>query len=111
MSDQRKERSRSIFQIAMRSLLAVLAAEMLLLVGSLAMSGVIQTINRNAKDILAKQVENRGSYLAGNMTQSWSNLDALTSKVNALVAQRLADGKLKTEDFNRPGGSAQLVKY
>lgn len=109
MSDQRKERSRSIFQIAMRSLLAVLAAEMLLLVGSLAMSGVIQTINRNAKDILAKQVENRGSYLAGNMTQSWSNLDALTSKVNALVAQRLADGKLKTEDFNRPGGSAQLV--
>lgn len=109
MSDQRKERSRSIFQIAMRSLLAVLAAEMLLLVGSLAMSGVIQTINRNAKDILAKQVENRGSYLAGNMTQSWSNLDALTSKVNTLVAQRLADGKLKTEDFNRPGGSAQLV--
>lgn len=109
MSDQRKERSRSIFQIALRSLLAVLVAEMLLLVGSLAMSGVIQTINRNAKDILAKQVENRGNYLAANMTQNWAELDELTNRVNARVAGMLASGELKNEDFDRPGGCAAVI--
>lgn len=109
MSDRRKERSRSIFQIALRSLLAVLAAEMLLLVGSLAMSGVIQTINQNAKDILAKQVENRGSYLAGNMTQSWADLSEMTNAVNARVAGMLASGELKREDLDRPGGCAALI--
>lgn len=109
MADQRKEKGRSIFQIALRSLLAVLAVEMLLLVGSLAMSGVIQTINRNAKDILAKQVENRGSYLAGNMTQNWTNLDALTEKVNMRVAQMLESGELTLEDFGKTGGSAGLI--
>lgn len=109
MSDRRKERSRSIFRIAMRSLLAVLAAEMLLLVGSLAMSGVIQTINRNAKDILAKQVENRGSYLAGNMTQNWADLSELTESVNSRVAEMLASGELAREDFDSPGGCAAVI--
>lgn len=109
MSDDRKERGRSIFRIAMSSLLAVLAAEMLLLLGSLAMSGVIQTINQNAKDILAKQVENRGSYLAVNMTQKWSNLDSLTNKVDECVAGMLASGELTMEDFDRPGGGASLI--
>lgn len=109
MSDQRKEKGRSIFQIAMRSLLAVLAAEMLLLVGSLAMSGVIQTINQNARDILAKQVENRGGYLAVNMRQNWSNLDALTNRVNSCVTQMFESGQLTLEDFDRIGGSAELI--
>ena len=109
MSDRRKERGRSIFQIAMRSLLTVLAAEMLLLVGSLAMSGVIQTINQNAKDILAKQVENRGSYLASNMTQSWADLESLTDGVNSRVTEMLASGELAMEDIDRPGGCAKLI--
>lgn len=109
MSDRRKERGRSIFQIAMRSLLTVLAAEMLLLVGSLAMSGVIQTINQNAKDILAKQVENRGSYLASNMTQSWADLEPLTDGVNSRVTEMLASGELAMEDIDRPGGCAKLI--
>lgn len=109
MSDLRKERSRSIFQIAMRSLLAVLAAEMLLLVGSLTMSGVIQTINRSAKDILAKQVENRGSYLAGNMTQNWADLNELTDSVNSRVTEMLASGELGREDFDSPGGCAAVI--
>lgn len=109
MSDQRKERGRSIFRIAMSSLLMVLAVEMLLLVGSLAMSGVIQTINQNAKDILAKQVENRGSYLAADMAQNWANLELLTNKVNECVEGKLASGELTMEDFDRPGGGASLI--
>lgn len=109
MSDQRKERGKSIFRIAMRYLLTVLAAEMLLLIASLAMSGVIQTINQNAKDILAKQVENRGSDLVGKMTGNWANLDALSGEINVRVAGMLASGEMTMEDFDEPGGSARLI--
>lgn len=52
MSDQRKGKERSIFRIAITSLLVLLAAEILFLLGSLAMSGVIQTANRSARDLL-----------------------------------------------------------
>lgn len=109
MSDQRKGRERSIFRIAMTSLLMVLAAEMLLLVGSLAMSGVIRTINRNAEDILAKQVENRGSYLAASMTQNWASLEPLTNKVNERAVEMLTRGELTMEDFDSSGGGASLI--
>lgn len=109
MSDRRKEKGRSIFQIALRSLLVVLAAEMLLLVGSLAMSGVVQTINQNSRDILAKQVENRGGYLANNMTQIWADLETLTKGVNDCVTEMLASGELTMEDIDSPGGCAELI--
>lgn len=107
MSDRRKDRT--IFWIALRSLLLVLIVEMLLLVGGLALSGVIQTINQNTKDILAKQVENRGSYLSGSMTVNWSNLSLLTDKVNACVQEKLDSGEMTLEDFNKTGGSAALI--
>lgn len=106
MSDQRKDRT--IFWIALRSLLAVLIVEMLLLVGGLTLSGVIQTINQNTRDILAKQVENRGSYLSGSMTVNWSNLSALTEKVNDSVQEKLDSGDMTLEDFSK-GGSAALI--
>lgn len=107
MSDRRKDRT--IFWIALRSLLAVLIVEMLLLVGSLALSGVIQTINQNTRDILAKQVENRGSYLSGSMTVNWSNLSVLADKVNTCVQEKLDSGEMTLEDFSKTGGSTGLI--
>ncbi len=92
----------------MRSLLLVLTAEMFLLLASLVVGGVIQTLNRNAQDILAKQVENRSSYLVGSMVLNWSNLGAITDKVNAYVMEQAENG-LTAEDLTKEGASAMLI--
>lgn len=100
-----KGKDRTIFWISMRSLLVVRTAEMLLLLASLVLGGVIQTLNRNAQDILAKQVENRGSYLAGSMALSWSNLSVITSKVNTYVQGQIDSGKTVEEITTEDAGT------
>lgn len=109
MSEQRKGKEKSVFQIAMTSLLAVLLVELLLFWGSLAMSGVLSTIDQNAKEILAKQVESRAGYLTGSMVQKWADPEGLTEMVNSRVSAMLASGEMKTEDFDRPDGSTALI--
>lgn len=106
---EHKRKERTIFWMALRSLLAVLAVEMLLMAGSLVAGGVIQTLNRNSQDILAKQVENRGSYLVGSMVQNWSNLSAITDRVNACTQEYLDEAGMTPEDLGREGGSVPLI--
>ncbi len=58
-----EKRERSVFSTIFISVLVILAVEVTLLIGSIAVSRVPQQLDRNAEDILAKQVENRSSYL------------------------------------------------
>lgn len=106
---EHKRKERTIFWMALRSLLAVLAVEMLLMAGSLVAGGVIQTLNRNSQDILAKQVENRGSYLANSMVLNWSNLSAITDRVNACTQEYLDAAGMAPEELGREGGSVPLI--
>lgn len=108
MSDH-KGRDRTIFWMALRSLLLVLTVEMVLLVGSLVVGGVIETLNRNAQDILAKQVENRGSYLANDMAINWSNLSVISDKVDACLQEILDGSGMTPEEFVEAGEGALLI--
>ncbi|MDE7247089.1 MAG: EAL domain-containing protein [Lachnospiraceae bacterium] len=108
MSDH-KGKDRTIFWMAFRSLLLVLTVEMLLLAGSLVVGGVIQTLNKNAQDILAKQVENRGSYLANDMAINWSNLSMISDKVDDCLQEILDSSKMTPEEFVEAGESASLI--
>ncbi len=108
MSDH-KGKGRTIFWMALRSLLLVLTVEMLLLAGSLVVGGVIQKLNRNAQDILSKQVENRGSYLANDMAINWSNLSAISDKVDASLQELLNDRGMTAAEFVGSGESALLI--
>lgn len=108
MSEHRRK-ERTIFWMALRSLLAVLAVEMLLMAGSLVAGGVIQTLNRNSQDILAKQVENRGGYLEGSMVQNWSNLSAIRDRVNVCTQEYLDAEGMTPEDLCREGGTVPLL--
>lgn len=106
---EHKRRERTIFWMALRSLLVVLAVEMLLMVGSLVAGGVIQTLNSNSREILAKQVENRGSYLTGSMALSWSNLSGIADKINDCTQEYLAAEGMTPEDLGREGGGDPLI--
>ncbi len=104
-----KGKERTIFRMAFHSLLVVLAVELLIMAGSLMAGGVIQTLNRNSRDILAKQVENRCSYLTNSMALEWSDLDAITDKVNASAQEYLKAEKMAPEELGREGGSVLLI--
>lgn len=108
MSDH-KRKDRTIFWMALRSLLLVLTVEMLLLVGSLVVGGVIQTLNKNAQDILAKQVENRGSYLVNDMAMNWSNLNGISDKVDTCFQEILDSRRMTAAEFVEAGESASLI--
>lgn len=104
-----KGKDRTIFWMALRSLLLVLMVEMLLMAGSLIVGGVIQTLNRNARDILSKQVENRESYLANDMAINWSNLNVISDKVDSCLQEILADRGMTAAGFAESGESALLI--
>ncbi len=108
MSDHRGK-DRTIFWMTLRSLLLVLTVEMVLLVGSLVVGGVIRTLNRNAQDILAKQVENRGSYLANDMAINWSNISLISDKVDACLQEILDGSGMTPEEFVEAGEGASLI--
>lgn len=108
MSDH-KGKDRTIFWMALRSLLLVLTVEMFLLAGSLVVGGVIHTLNKNAQDILAKQVENRGSYLLNDMTVNWSNLSVISDKVDACLQEILDSKGMTPEEFVEAGEGASLI--
>lgn len=108
MSDH-KGKDRTIFWMVFRPLLLVLTVEMLLLLGSLVVGGVIRTLNQNARDILAKQVENRGSYLANHMVGNWPNLGEISDTVDDSLQKILDSEGMEPEEFIESGEAALLI--
>lgn len=96
----KKKNSKSIFLTILVPLLLVLIFEMMLLTGSMFMSGINRSLDQNATDILAKQVENRKGYLENLMLGSWSNLSALSNEINAATQQMLDSGEITWEELN-----------
>ncbi len=91
-----EKRERSVFSTIFFSVLVVLAVEVALLVGSIAVSRVPQQLNQNAEDILAKQVENRSSYLENFLVDA-QNLDDLPTQINAKTQELLESGKISKD--------------
>ena len=87
---------RSVFFTIFLSVLIILAVEIVLLGGSIFVSRVPEQLNRNAEDILAKQVENRSSYLGDFLVQA-QNLSELPGQINAQTEKLLADGTISLD--------------
>ncbi|MCM1252737.1 MAG: EAL domain-containing protein [Clostridium sp.] len=94
-----KKKERTIFREILIPLLAVLAFEMLFMVGSIIFGGVVEQLDTNVTDILAKQTENRGNYLLSEMIGNWSGLELLADEIDADVQSRLSQGTLKLDDL------------
>ena len=77
----KKTPNRSIFVTILRSMLAVLLVELVLLIGILYFSRVNVQLEQNAADLLQKQVENRQSYLQSLMLSA-QDLSTLAGSIN-----------------------------
>ena len=68
---QHRKQGKSIFQFIFAAMLIVLGIEVALLIGTLYFGNVGMQMNRNAIDILKKQVENRQNYLQNTLEETF----------------------------------------
>lgn len=101
-----EKRERSVFSTIFISVLVILAVEVTLLIGSIAVSRVPQQLDRNAEDILAKQVENRSSYLEDFLVQA-QNLGDMPNRINEKTEALLTSGQISKDTLGQSSAASE----
>lgn len=94
-----KRQERPIFRTILFSMLGVLVAELILMVGSIELTDVAGRLNENAKDLLDMQVDNRASYLQDMLRQA-QDLDSISSAINTAAQQLLDEGVISLDTLD-----------
>ena len=95
----------SIFGTILFSLLAVLAAEFLLLTFAVHATRLGPQLNQNAEDILAMQVDNRSRYLQ-SIFHDAQELTSLSDTINGLTQQLLDEGEISLSTLDSSSDAA-----
>ena len=77
--------SKTVYRTILRPLLIVVLVEIVLMTGSYWILGINDQLDKNARDILIQQTENRRSYLQNEMIQKWNGV---LSKTNFFSKKR-----------------------
>ena len=91
-------------------MLIVLGIEVALLIGTLYFGNVGMQMNRNAIEILKKQVENRQNYLQNTLEET-QNLSSLAGTINIAVENQTAVENISVEELvNNEDRSTELLE-
>lgn len=91
-------------------MLIVLGIEVALLIGTLYFGNVGMQMNRNAIEILKKQVENRQNYLQNTLEET-QNLSSLAGTINTAVENQTAVENISVEELvNNEDRSTELLE-
>ena len=101
-----EKRERSVFSTIFISVLVILAVEVTLLIGSIAVSRVPQQLDQNAENILAKQVENRSRYLEDFLVQA-QNLGDMPNRINEKTEALLTSGQISKDTLGQSSASSE----
>lgn len=93
MRDEAKGREHTIFVTIFSALMVMLAIVVMLMASATAVSGVTLQLDKNAVDILDKQVENRAGYIQDQLQQA-QELTDLSTYINETAQQMLDDETL-----------------
>ena len=96
---------KSIFGTIFSSMLVVLLIEVLLLVASIYLMQVGPQLDQNAEDILAMQVETRSGYIQSQLNEA-QELSSLTTRINTLTEELLADGSISLDTLDSGSDAA-----
>ena len=88
MRDEAKGREHTIFVTIFSALMVMLAIVVMLMASATAVSGVTLQLDKNAVDILDKQVENRAGYIQDQLQQA-QDLTGLSSFINDTARKML----------------------
>ena len=94
-------KSKTVYRTILRPLLIVVLVEIVLMTGSYWILGINDQLDKNARDILIQQTENRRSYLQNEMIQKWSNLSTISQTINERTQQLIDQDviSLKSLDY------------
>lgn len=107
---QHRKQGKSIFQFIFAAMLSVLGIEVALLIGTLYFGNVGMQMNRNAIDILKKQVENRQNYLQNTLEET-QNISSLAGTINTAVENQTAVENISVEELvNNEDRSTELLE-
>lgn len=95
-----KKKEKSIFRTILTSMLLVLGIEIVLLIAALSISQVSSQLNRNAADILEKQVDNRDSYLESVLTSN-QDLTNLSERINEKAQELVDSGEIDIQNIGK----------
>ena len=104
-SQKAPQTGHSIFGTILFSLLAVLAAEFLLLTFAVHATRLGPQLNQNAEDILAMQVDNRSRYLQ-SIFHDAQELTSLSDTINGLTQQLLDEGEISLSTLDSSSDAA-----
>ena len=99
MRDEAKGREHTIFVTIFSALMVMLAIVVMLMASATAISGVTLQLDKNAVDILDKQVENRAGYIQDQLQQA-QELTDLSTYINETAQQMLDDETLSLKTLD-----------
>lgn len=105
MRDEAKGREHTIFVTIFSALMVMLAIVVMLMASATAVSGVTLQLDKNAVDILDKQVENRAGYIQDQLQQA-QELTDLSTYINETAQQMLDDETLSLKTLQPAAATA-----
>lgn len=92
--------SKTVYRTILRPLLIVVLIEIVLMTGSYWFLGINEQLDKNARDILMQQTENRKSYLENEMIQKWSNLTTISQTINERTQKLIAQNEISLQTLD-----------
>lgn len=101
------KKSKSILKYILIPVCILLLLEVAVFSGVLAVGGVIQRLEQNARDILQERVINRKSFLENEMITNWSNLSLLANQINTTATQMHNNGEIDITQLDQGSNSSE----
>ena len=103
--------SKTVYRTILRPLLIVVLVEIVLMTGSYWILGINDQLDKNARDILIQQTENRRSYLQNEMIQKWSNLSTISQTINERTQQLIDQDVISLQSLDYLSNQPQEVVF
>lgn len=93
----------SIIRKLLIPMIIIMIVQVVLFVGAIFFSGIIDILKDNSFNILSQKIESRTNYLQNEMIQHWGNLSESESIINARISQLLKNKGLTVKDISDNG--------
>ena len=93
----------SIIKKLLIPMIIIVIVQVVLFVGAIFFSGIVEILKDNSFNILNQKVESRKNYLQNEMLQHWSNIGESESIINITISQTLKNKGLKVKDLDNNG--------